>query len=262
MSPTRALVNTGAVWHSYANVFNSPPSTRRLTHRCLAGCGHWRHRKSGFQTLYEIVHARHGVSPGSIADRLKKPEMSCARIRRLVLTTICAVIAGCGEAQQPESMKTVAAFEVPLSTEADRDLFLSVLRAAAGVEGMHVDAASKEDLEREAKVNPNFEMTMNAAVWRGSNDDEVVASAMDQFDHLGQVWLTFSRGKDPAIAARFRERAMHGIMLHWPSTLSLPIMPTGAIPLHRDLTRTPTGYMVKPSEAHKYERTGRESRPQ
>ena len=136
---------------------------------------------------------------------------------------------------------------------AHREQFLSVLRAAAEVEGMHVDAESGKDLENEAKVSPNFKMTMKAAVWRGSNDNEAVASAMDQFDHLGQVWLMFSRGKDPAMVARFRERAMHGIMVHWPSTLSLPIMPTGAIPLRRDLIRTATGYTVKPSEAQKYE---------
>jgi hypothetical protein len=187
-----------------------------------------------------------------------------------VASFVVAVIAGIwlvsnnlrrGEAGQPESMKTMAAFEVPLPSEADRDQFLSVLRAAAEMEGMHVDATSKGDLEQEAKVSPNFQMTMNAAVWRGSNDDEAVASAMDQFDHLGQVWLMFSRGEDPEMAARFRERAMHEIILHWPSTLSLPIMPTGAIPLHRDLIRTPTGYIVNPSEAHKYQLGGAESQP-
>ncbi len=55
------------------------------------------------------------------------------------------------------------------------------------------------------------------------------------------------------MAARFRERAMDEIMVHWPGTLALPIMPTGAIPLHQDLVLTPAGYIVKPSEAHKYQ---------
>jgi hypothetical protein len=176
-------------------------------------------------------------------------------------TFVVAVIAGIwlasnnlrGGATRQESMTTVAAFEVPLPSEADRDQFLSVLRAAAEADGMHVDAESDADLESGAKASPHFRMTMNAAVWRGSNDHEAVASAMDQFDHLGQVWLMFSRGEDPAMATRFRERAMHEIMLQWPGTLSLPIMPTGAIPLHRDLIRTPTGYIVNPSEAHKYD---------
>lgn len=182
--------------------------------------------------------------------------MISASVRRLVLATICAVFSGCGATSQPDSIKTVAAFEVPLPSPPDREQFLTVLRAAAKVEGMHVDAESATDLESEAKASPNFRMTMKAAVWRGSNDDESVASAMDQFDHLGQVWLMFSRGKDPAMAARFRERAMHEVILHWPSTLSLPIMPTGAIPLHRDLVRTTSGYIVKPSEAHKYDLPG------
>jgi hypothetical protein len=155
----------------------------------------------------------------------------------------------------------VAAFEVPLPSEADRSQFLSVLRAAAEAEGMHVDAASSNELEKMAKSIPGAKMTMNAAVWRGSNDVEVVASAMDHHDHLGQVWIMFSRGKDPALTSRFRENAMREIMLRWPGTLSLPIMPTGAIPLYRDLVRTPDGYIVNPSEAHKYHLDGAESRP-
>lgn len=174
---------------------------------------------------------------------------------------MCALIAGCGVATQPESAKTVAAFEVPLRLEADRNQFLSVLRAAAALEGMHVDAESTQDLAQEAKVGPAFEKTMNAAVWRGSNDDEAVASAMDQHDHLGQVWIMFFRGKDPALASRFRESVTREIMLRWPETLSLPIMPTGAIPLYSDLSRTPNGYIVKPSEAHRYELQDKEMQP-
>jgi hypothetical protein len=190
---------------------------------------------------------------------IEKSVMSSASMCRLVLMTICAVVLGCGVAPQPESIMTVAAFEVPLRSKADREQFLSVLRTAAEAEGMHVDAERDADLESDAKVSPNFKMTMKAAVWRGSNDEEAVASAMDQFDHLGQVWLMFSRGKDPASVERFRERAMHEVMLHWPNTLSLPIMPTGAIPLHRDLIRAPTGYVVNPSEAHKYDLTDGDS---
>jgi hypothetical protein len=192
---------------------------------------------------------------------IQKPVMGGANTCRLVLAAICAVILGCGVAPQPESIKTVAAFEVPLPSKADREQFLSVLRAAAEVERMHVDAAREVDLENDAKVSPNFKMTMKAAVWRGPNDEEVVASAMDQFDHLGQVWLMFSRGKDPATAARFREGTMRQVLLHWPNTLSLPIMPTGAIPHHSDLVRTPSGYVVKPTEAHKYELAATETRP-
>ena len=181
-------------------------------------------------------------------------------MRWIVTLAICVVVTGCGAAQ-PESARTVAAFEVPLPSEADRSQLLSVLRAAAEAEGMHVDAASSNELENMAKAIPGAKMTINAAVWRGSNDREVVASAMDQHDHLGQVWIMFSRGRDPTLTSRFRESAMREITLRWPGTLPLPIMPTGAIPLHRDLVRTPNGYMVNPSEAHKYHLDGAENRP-
>jgi hypothetical protein len=61
-------------------------------------------------------------------------------MRPIVLATLSAMMLGCGVAPQPESIKTVAAFEVPLESEADREQFLSVLRTAAEAEGMHVDA--------------------------------------------------------------------------------------------------------------------------
>jgi hypothetical protein len=185
--------------------------------------------------------------------RIRAVRFPGARLRGALAVAACAVVTGCGYAQQPQSAKTVAAFEVPLPSEPERNQFLSVLRATAQAEGLHVDAASSQELDRQAKVSPAFEMTMNATVWRGSNDAEALASAMDQPDHLGQVWISFFRGEDPTLAGRFRERAMREIMLRWPDTLSLPIMPTGAIPLHRDLIRTPNGYIVNPSEAHKYE---------
>jgi hypothetical protein len=70
---------------------------------------------------------------------------------------------------------------------------------------------------------------MNATVWQGANDAEAIASAMDQPDHLGQVWISFFRGKDPALNSSLRENVMREITRRWPDTLSLPIMPTGAI---------------------------------
>jgi hypothetical protein len=182
-------------------------------------------------------------------------------MRCLLSFAVCVTVVACGIASQPESLRTVAAFEVPLPTEADRSEFLSVLRTAAVAEGMHVDAASNHELESEAKVSPDFEMTLKAAVWRGPNDDEPIASAMDHHDHLRLVWITFFRGEDPELASQFRESAMHEIMIRWPGTLALPIMPTGAIPLPRDLVRTPGGYAVNPAEAHKYDRAGTEAQP-
>ncbi len=85
--------------------------------------------------------------------------------------------------------------------------------------------------------------------------------AMDAHDHLGQVWIMFSKGEDQALSSRFREDALREIKLRWPDTLSLPIMPTGAIPLARDLVRTPNGYIVNPTEAYRYQLRGPEAPP-
>ena len=173
-------------------------------------------------------------------------------MRWILATALLIGISACDVAQ-PESAKTVEAFEVPLPSQADRDEFLEVLRSAAAREGMHVDTVGDDDLEQQAKIDPAFEMTMNAAVWKGENDDELIASAMDRPDNLGQVWLSFSKGEDALLNSRLREAVMREVMQKWPETLSLPIMPTGAIPLRRDLIRTPDGYVVNPTEAYKYE---------
>jgi hypothetical protein len=174
-------------------------------------------------------------------------------MRLAVVQVVCLALAGCGIASQPESIKTVAAFEVPLSSEADRTEFVSILKAAAAGEGLHVDTARTEDLQSEAKVIPRAASTLRAGIWRGKDDNESIASAMDGADHLGRVWIMFSKGTDPALNTRFQQRAMGEINRHWPSTLSLPIMPTGAIPLPQDLIKTSTGYIVDPKQAGRYE---------
>lgn len=167
-----------------------------------------------------------------------------------VVLAICTAIAGCCLGSQPESLRAVAAFEIPLPLQQDREQFMTVLSTIAKAEGLHVESASQEWLEHVAQTMPDAERTIQADVWR---DDKPEASIMDWHDHLGQVWVIFSKGEDPALASRFRERAMQEVLLRWPDTLSLPIMPTGAIPLHRDLIRTSTGYIVDPAAAPRYQ---------
>ncbi len=183
-------------------------------------------------------------------------------MRWILFLAMAALITGCRIApSQSDRTKIVAAFEVPLSSEADRDQFLYVLRTAAEAERMRVDADSSQELESMAKAMPQTAMTMHAAVWRESTHDDSVALAMDQHDHLGEVWIMFFKSEDPKLADKFRMRAMRVIMSRWPGTLSLPIMPTGSIPLHRDLVRTPKGYIVDPAAARKYDKEGAENQP-
>jgi hypothetical protein len=157
--------------------------------------------------------------------------------------------AACGTAPQSESRRTVAAYEVPLPTAADKAEFLDLLRRAAETNGYHVDAASPSELKTMSEVSP---ITFSASIWRGDGE-ESMASAMDFRDRIGRVWLAFPTGNDPDSSTRFRESLVPQIREAWPETASLPIMPSGAIPLTDDLVRTPTGYEVLPTAASKYQ---------
>lgn len=164
----------------------------------------------------------------------------------LVLLLACSA---CGGAPQPESARTAAAYEVPLPTSSDREELIAMLGQEAKALGFHVDAATADEIKLQSEVSP---LTINAAVWRGENDEEPVASVMDGADHLGLAWITFSKSEVPERTARFRERVMRRIMLRWPKTQALPIMPTGAIPLRDELLLTTAGYRVKREAASTY----------
>jgi len=167
---------------------------------------------------------------------------------RAILISVL-VCSGCGAVHQPKSAKTVAAYEVPLHTVSDKQRFLALLSAKARAAGFHVDAATNDQLKVTSQVSPQ---TFNATVWRGQDDEEPIASAMDFQDHLGRVWISFSLGEGPLRSRKFEEALMPAIKREWPATASLPIMPNGAIPLTQDLIRTPNGYVVKPAAASKY----------
>ncbi len=170
---------------------------------------------------------------------------------KLLLPMLAALLCvGCGTVPQRESNKTVAAFDIPLPSLAERHRFLDVLRREAGAAGFHVDSATDEELDTLSQVVP---LTMNATIWRGDNDEEIIASALSAYREQGRIWITFSKGENPDRSAAFRQRLMQEIIRLWPETLALPIMPTGAIPLPEDMLRTPSGYVVKPSEEYRYQ---------
>ena len=168
---------------------------------------------------------------------------------RFFVTGLSIICAGCGVAEQPEWAKTVAAYEVPLPTAADKARFLGLLKQEAEVAGFHVDASTPEELKVRSEISP---MTFSASVWRGDDDEESMLSAMDFQDRIGRVWIAFPRGQDAHRSTRFRESLVPKIRSVWRETASLPIMPSGAIPLTADLVRTPSGYVVNPAAAAKY----------
>ena len=153
------------------------------------------------------------------------------------------VAGACGPVTQPQSNKTVAAYEVTLRTQDDYRQFLSILDATANREGYHLDHRDGGGVEP---------FTINASIWRG-DDEESMAHAMDFEDRIGRVWITFPLGENPTHSENFRRLLMAQIMDVWPSTATLPIMPNGAIPLTHDLVRTDEGYAVRESAASKYE---------
>jgi hypothetical protein len=169
--------------------------------------------------------------------------------KRSRIICLALLFASCTAFAREESNQTAAAFEVPLPTEDDKAEFIALLQKASEASGYHVDAASPDELRQMSEVSP---ITLNATVWRG-NDEEVVASAMDLYDHIGRVWLSFFKGKDSERFAMFRAALISQIERRWPGTASLPIMPTGTIPLTDDLIRTSSGYEVKPSARRKYQ---------
>lgn len=183
---------------------------------------------------------------GSKSDIDRKPLVAEPVSMFRIVLGISLLCAACGVAEEPKSAKTVAAYEVPLPTAFDKRRFLMLLSAKAEAAGFHVDAATDEELKITSKVSPQ---TFNATVWRGQDDEEPIASAMDFHDHLGRVWISFLRGEDPARSRQFRETLVPAIKEGWPETAPLPIMPNGAIPLTRDLVRTPQGYIVNPAAA-------------
>lgn len=155
-----------------------------------------------------------------------------------------------GPPASAEGMTTIAAFEVPLSSEPERKELLALLQREATEQGLHVDAISAAELQQTAAAVPEAAATIDAEIYRGTKDNRHEAGASDRF-HPGLVWITFSRGEEPALASRFRTRTMQSIRKRWPETRSLPLI-DGTIPPHDAMVRTSDGYRLKASAAPQY----------
>ena len=172
--------------------------------------------------------------------------------RWLLLPTV-VVVAACSPSQ--ESVRMVAAVDVPLKTSADRDELIAILRRhATAREELHVDDVTAEWVKFEAKTNtvaPAVRGTIFVGVWRGARDDEPIADAEDS-THRGRAWVTFLKGQHTDVAARFRVAVLADIARTWPDARPLPVTPSGGLPLPEDLRLTPSGYKIAPKAAHDY----------
>jgi len=159
-------------------------------------------------------------APPKLRAGLKALPLGCA----LPVLFLLVIVVGLGwvlrPVEQPESLKTVAAYSVPLASEKDRNDFLEILRATARGQGMHVDAAPREWLEATAKDVPAASMTIHAAVWKDPNDKEPVADVMD-LGHLNDAWLSSQRERTPNSTLNFEivscRRSCAGGPIRYPS---------------------------------------------
>ncbi|MBT0670979.1 hypothetical protein HT136_21645 [Novosphingobium profundi] len=170
-------------------------------------------------------------------------------MRTALLPILIALAPACAPAKPRPAQETLEAWDVPLPDAAARKGFLATLDAAARKQGYHLDAATDADVR--AISPPGMPITLNAGVWRGRDDAEMMASAIEMV-RPGHAWITFLRGEDPARSARFRTALMAEIRHRWPQTARLPVLPAGNIPHPRDLERTATGYRLRPEAAAIY----------
>jgi len=168
---------------------------------------------------------------------------------RLLLALLIA-LTGLASCTEGRVIKTAAAYEVPTSGEGGHARLLAVMQKQAAKSGYHVDHASKQDLAVRSDIAPR---TFSAGVWAGANDDENIATAMNEPSGSDRIWLTFAAGQNPDQADRFRISLMQEVRAIWPETKELPILNGETIPLPGDLILDGDRYILDPSAADRYD---------
>ena len=194
--------------------------------------------------------ARRWGPPSSRAASPRFPVGATAAVL-LAISLPVSCVRACQPVPQPESARTMAAFEVPLTTAVDRADFLTILNAEAATEGLDLNVETAEEMERWAAMAPELRKSIEVTVYRGGDVRQSEARVSDQ-SHLGHAWISFEQGEDPALARRFRERLMSRIVERWPGTLSVPVAQTGSLPHKEDLRRGNHGYEIDPSRMAEY----------
>ncbi len=145
--------------------------------------------------------------------------IAMAAIGNLVLT---GFLLACSQAEQPERLRFVDVIEVELRTPVDRTDLLAILRRYAETEGLHLDDVSHE-------AGSPLGRTIYLGLWRGASDDNLEIS-VDDAGHPGRAWVIFSRGEQPVLATRLRERLTRELIARWPNARRIPVLPSGGLP--------------------------------
>jgi hypothetical protein len=163
--------------------------------------------------------------------------------------TLALALAGASSCSPGRVLKTSAAYEVPLQGVEDRKQLLSLMEKHASRFDYHVDYATKRELAARSVV---VRTTFSAAVWAGANDEENIASALNEPNRSEKVWLTFSVGQDAARVTRFRTSLVEEVRATWPDTKELPVLNGETIPLPDHLIVDGDKYILDPSAADRY----------
>jgi hypothetical protein len=164
---------------------------------------------------------------------------------------LLAVLACCGCAPR-EQPSTIAAIEIPVQTYRDRADLVAALNGFSAAERLHVDAATEHELENvRDKLPVDAHATLRMGVWRGQDDKDLEMSVTDM-GHQGRAWISIIRYGDLDLPPDARERLFGVLRNRWPQARMLPVLPTGGLPLARDLIATADGYKISASAAGRY----------
>lgn len=154
-----------------------------------------------------------------------------------------------------EAAQWVEAVEIPLDVATEREELVALLNGEASKHsGLHVDDVSLRHEQHHADndiLEPHQRPTLSITVWRGKDDDQLVATVSDLF-HRGRVWATFNRGENPEQDTPFREATIQLIRKRWPATKTLPLI-AGGLPNPKDVVLTDGGYKIRQSAARDYD---------
>lgn len=154
-----------------------------------------------------------------------------------------------------EALQYVAAVEIPVGDSEDKTALAKLLSSlASSHQGLHVDDHSGRTVEHPGDTGAlglDQRLIPIITIWRGDDDDQLVGSVSD-LTNRGRVWVTFIKGPKPEMEAPFRAAALELIMKRWPDASALPVLPSGGLPLPRDLVMTGKGYRIDRSRAQAY----------
>lgn len=178
-------------------------------------------------------------------------------MRRIVpLLLACLGLSSCVPTPaDQEALQYVAAIEIPVDGREDQSVLATLLTSlASSHHGLHVDNyidRSSEHSNDKGALGLDERLIPIITIWRGDGDDQLVGSVSD-LSNRGRLWATFNRGPKPEMEGPFRKAAIEMIMKRWPEANALPILPSGGLPLPRDLVMTDQGYRIVRSRADAY----------